>query len=171
MDVRTDQQFDDAHIPGAVCIPMLRAGFGSKLAWLADREQEIVLIGRDDEDGRVAGRLAVAVGVRTPRRLPARRHDQLAPGAARGASGSSALALDELTERAAAEPELQMLDVREQAEWDAGHIPGSTFVPWHDITRCPTGLDPARPIAVMCASGQRAATGGEPAPAPRRAST
>ena len=64
VDVRTDQQFDDAHIPDAVCIPMLRAGFGSKLAWLADHEQEIVLIGRDDEDGRVAGRLAVAIGVR-----------------------------------------------------------------------------------------------------------
>ncbi len=35
-----------------------RAGFGSKLAWLADRDQEIVLIGRDDEDGRRAARLA-----------------------------------------------------------------------------------------------------------------
>src|SRR5918997_336842 len=30
VDVRTDQQFDDAHIGGAVCIPMLNAGFGSK---------------------------------------------------------------------------------------------------------------------------------------------
>jgi hydroxyacylglutathione hydrolase len=39
VDVRTDQQFDDAHIPGAICNPMLHAGFGSKLAWLADREQ------------------------------------------------------------------------------------------------------------------------------------
>ena len=55
VDVRTDQQFDDAHIPGAVAIPMLNAGFGSKLAWLADREQEIVFVGRDDEDGRTAG--------------------------------------------------------------------------------------------------------------------
>ena len=64
VDVRTDQQFDDAHIPGAVSIPMLNAGFGSKLAWLADREQEIVFVGRDDEDGRQAGRLAVAVGIR-----------------------------------------------------------------------------------------------------------
>ena len=64
VDVRTDQQFDDAHIPGAVSIPMLNAGFGSKLAWLADREQEIVFVGRDDEDGRGAGRLAVAVGIR-----------------------------------------------------------------------------------------------------------
>ena len=52
VDVRTDQQFDDAHIPGAVCDPMLRAGFGSRLAWLADLEQEVVFVGRDDEDGR-----------------------------------------------------------------------------------------------------------------------
>ena len=64
VDVRTDQQFDDAHIAGRSRNPMLRAGFGSKLAWLADREQEIVFVGRDDEDGRHAGQLAVAVGMR-----------------------------------------------------------------------------------------------------------
>ena len=43
---------------------MLRAGFGTKLAWLADREQEVVLVGRDDEDGRRAASLAAAVGIR-----------------------------------------------------------------------------------------------------------
>src|SRR5688500_13979561 len=32
--VRTDLQFDEAHIPCAVSITALRAGFGSKLAWL-----------------------------------------------------------------------------------------------------------------------------------------
>ena len=36
IDVRTELQFDEAHIPGALCITALRAGFGSKLAWLAD---------------------------------------------------------------------------------------------------------------------------------------
>jgi rhodanese-related sulfurtransferase len=54
---------------------------------------------------------------------------------------------------------IQLLDVRDRPEWDAGHIPGSIFETWHDITRVPEGLDPARPIAVICASGQRAATG------------
>ena len=48
--------------------------------------------------------------------------------------------------------------MREQGEWDAGHIPGSTFEPWHDIDALPDGLDPAKPIAVLCGSGQRAAT-------------
>ena len=41
VDVRTDLQFDDAHIPGAICNPAVHAGpSDSKLAWLADREQE-----------------------------------------------------------------------------------------------------------------------------------
>ena len=29
--------------------------------------------------------------------------------------------------------DLQVLDVREQGEWDAGHIPGSVHRPYHDI--------------------------------------
>ena len=53
---------------------------------------------------------------------------------------------------------LQILDVRERTEWESGHIPGSTFEPWHDIDGLPAGLDAARPIAVVCGSGQRAAT-------------
>ena len=47
--------------------------------------------------------------------------------------------------------------MRERSEWEAGHIPGSVFTPWHDIESVPEGLDPERPIAVVCASGQRAA--------------
>jgi rhodanese-related sulfurtransferase len=52
---------------------------------------------------------------------------------------------------------LQLLDVREQDEWDAGHIPGSIHVPYHDIRELPDELDAGRPVAVLCSSGQRAA--------------
>ncbi len=65
VDVRTELQFDEAHIPGAVCVTSRRAGFGSKLAWLADPDQAIVLVGRDDEDALEAAALAAAVGLRT----------------------------------------------------------------------------------------------------------
>jgi hydroxyacylglutathione hydrolase len=152
VDVRTDQQFDDAHIPGAVSIPMLNAGFGSKLAWLADREQEIVFVGRDDEDGRRAGRLAVAVGIR---RLAGFLHGGMTSWRQekRDVARIERLPLAELADRDG----LQILDVREQSEWDEGHIPGSVFMPWHDIDGLPDGLDPDRPIAVVCGSGQRAA--------------
>ncbi len=158
VDVRTDQQFDDAHIAGAICNPMLRAGFGSKLAWLADREREIVFIGRDDEDGRKAGRLAVAVGMRT---LAGFLHGGMTSWRQekRPVERIERVALEDLPDRVGSDGDLQLLDVREQSEWDAGHIPGSTFKPWHDIDRLPDGLDPAQPVAVLCASGERAATG------------
>jgi rhodanese-related sulfurtransferase len=32
-------------------------------------------------------------------------------------------------------------------------------VPYHDITGVPDGIDPAKPTAVICASGQRASVG------------
>src|SRR5918912_896320 len=48
VDVRTELQFDEAHVPGAACITTRRAGFGTKLAWLAQPEQPLVFIGRDD---------------------------------------------------------------------------------------------------------------------------
>jgi rhodanese-related sulfurtransferase len=67
------------------------------------------------------------------------------------------MALDDLPARVEARPDLQLLDVRERAEWAAGHIPGSTFAPWHDIAEVPDGLEASLPIAVLCASGQRAA--------------
>ncbi len=157
VDVRTDQQFDDAHISGAVCIPMLNAGFGSKMAWLADLDQEIVFVGRDDEDGRRAGRLAVAVGIR---KLGGFLHGGMTNWRQekRSVDRIERVPLDTLAARVDSEAELQLLDVREQGEWNAGHIPGSAFTPWHDITEVPDGLDEARPIAVLCGSGQRAAT-------------
>lgn len=157
VDVRTDLQFDEAHIPGAICAPMHRAGFGSKLAWLADREQEIVLIGRDDEDGHRAGKLALAVGIR---KLGGYLHGGMTSWRQekRPTNTIERVALEDLEGRRAATPDLQILDVRDQGEYDAGHIPGSTLTTWHDITSWPAGLDPDLPVAVMCGSGQRAAT-------------
>jgi hydroxyacylglutathione hydrolase len=157
VDVRTDLQFDGAHIPGAICNPILRAGFGSKLAWLADREQEIVFVGRDDEDGRRAAGLSVAVGLR---RLGGFLHGGMTSWRQerRPTQEVERVPVEQLPERARDDRALQLLDVRERKEWEAGHIPGSVFVPWHDIAGFPAGLDPQRPVAVMCASGQRAAT-------------
>lgn len=156
VDVRTDEQFDDYHIPGAVCIPHLKAGFGSRLAWLADREQEIVFVGRDDADGHEAAKLAQAVGLRDHAAFLAGgmtswRQDK------RPVQRIERLELADVPARAEADRDLQILDVREQSERDAGYIPGSLFMPWHDITALPDGVDRGRPVAVMCASGQRAA--------------
>jgi hydroxyacylglutathione hydrolase len=158
VDVRTDLQFDEAHIPGSVCIPMHNAGFGSKLAWIADHEHDIVLVGRDDEDGRHAAKLAVAIGMRRLAGflgggMTSWRQEQ------RPTDITERIDVEDLPARIDADEALQVLDVRDRHEWDAGHVPGSTLETWHDITQLPAGLDPGKPIAVICASGQRAATG------------
>jgi rhodanese-related sulfurtransferase len=157
VDVRTDLQFDDAHIVGSICIPVMRAGFGSKLAWLADREQEVVLVGRDDEDGRHAGQLAIAVGIR---RLGGFLHGGMTSWRQEkcAVQCTPRETVEQLYARQQSDDRLQILDVREEGEWEAGHIPGSVSRPWHDICELPAGLDPDRPIAVICASGERAAT-------------
>ncbi len=51
-----------------------------------------------------------------------------------------------------------ILDVRETQEWEAGHVPGSRCVPWHDLVELPEWIDRERPIAVICATGPRAGT-------------
>ena len=59
-----------AHSRRAVSITMLRQGFGTKLSWVADREQEIVL-DRARRRGRARGRTARHGGGGPPtRRLP-----------------------------------------------------------------------------------------------------
>ena len=156
VDVRTDLQFDEAHIPESVSNSAQRAGFGTKLAWIADRDQEIVLIGRDDEEAHRAARLAVAVGIR---KLGGYLHGGMTVWRAekRPVERIERLPVDQLKQRMDDDPDVQVLDVREQSEWDEGHIPGSAFTPYHDIHSMPDGLDPKKPIAAICGSGQRSA--------------
>lgn len=159
VDVRTELQYDEAHIPGAVCITSRRAGFGSKLAWLAQAGQPLALVGRDDEDAVAAAGLAAAVGLRTiagylAGGMTSWREDKLPVERIRRMTVPE---LHDLWRDEQRRP--QILDVRERDEWEAGHIPGSVHEPYHDIDDIPDGIDADRPVAVVCGSGQRAAVG------------
>jgi rhodanese-related sulfurtransferase len=153
VDVRTDLQFDDAHIPGAVCNPAIRAGFGTKLAWVADRDHEIVLVGRDDQDAVHAAHLAAAVGITNlggylTGGMTSWREEK------RPTEPIERIDVPALHERI---DDVQILDVRERSEWDAGRIPGSVHAPYHDLRAIPEAIDPSRPAAIICSSGQRSA--------------
>jgi hydroxyacylglutathione hydrolase len=156
VDVRTHEQFDEAHIPGSVCVSALQAGFGTKLAWVGAEADELVFVGRDDEDARVAAELAAAVGIVVPAGL-------LSGGMTswrlerREVARIARLDVPGLHERREREPALQLLDVREDSEWRERRIPGSLHVPYHDIHELPADLEPARAVAVICGSGQRSA--------------
>jgi glyoxylase-like metal-dependent hydrolase (beta-lactamase superfamily II)/rhodanese-related sulfurtransferase len=158
VDVRTDLQFDEAHIPGALAITCLRAGFGSKLAWLAGDGQDVVLVGRDDEDARRAAYLAAAVGVTT---IGGALHGGMTSWRedGRAVQRLERLSVEDLYARWSDGDAPQVLDVREDGEWESGHVPGAVHVPYHDLREPPGGLDPSRAVAVICASGQRAVVG------------
>jgi hydroxyacylglutathione hydrolase len=158
VDVRTDLLFDDAHIPGAVSVTAQRAGFGTRLAWLVGPGREVVFVGRDDEEARGAARLAAAVGVRGGGGFLSGGmsgwRDQRRP-----VERIARVTVPELAARRAAEPDLQVLDVREPGDWDEARIPGSVNVPYHDLQERPLELDLERPIAVICGAGHRSAVG------------
>jgi rhodanese-related sulfurtransferase len=156
VDVRTDLQFDEAHILGSVCMTMLHAGFGTRLAWIAERDQAVVLIGRDDEDARAAAKLATAVGIR-----------KLGGYLARGMTSWRAehrevgkierLRARDLADRRGGDGSLQVLDVRGRSEWDAGAHTGLRAHALPRRAEIPRGIEPDRPVAVICSSGQRSA--------------
>ncbi len=104
--------------------------------------EQLLPLGGDVGVASIAGHLA---GGMTSRREERRRTERI-----------ERLTVPDLRARARG---LQILDVRERDEWDAGHIPDSLFTPYHDIRGFPEGVDPERPVAVVCASGQRAVVG------------
>ena len=53
--------------------------------------------------------------------------------------------------------EIQVLDVREQEEYDALHLDGVTLLPLSELLDRYTELDKAKPYYVICRSGKRSA--------------
>lgn len=48
-----------------------------------------------------------------------------------------------------------VLDVREPWEYDRGHVPEAVLIPLGQLSRRVSELDPSRPVAVICATGNR----------------
>ncbi|HXX77213.1 MAG TPA: rhodanese-like domain-containing protein [Ktedonobacteraceae bacterium] len=51
--------------------------------------------------------------------------------------------------------DLRILDVRDQSEWEEGHIKGALHIPYYFLVERMQELDQSRPLAAICASGQR----------------
>ncbi|NLQ21203.1 rhodanese-like domain-containing protein, partial [Streptococcus pneumoniae] len=48
-----------------------------------------------------------------------------------------------------------LLDVREQDEWDAGHVEGSVFLPMSQLMARIQEVPSDKPVYLICHSGQR----------------
>jgi len=54
-----------------------------------------------------------------------------------------------------AQPDVMILDVREQDEWDAGHIPGAVFMPMGQVPDRLSEIPKDKTVIVQCRSGNR----------------
>ena len=51
--------------------------------------------------------------------------------------------------------EIQLVDVREQFEYDAGHVPGSLHIPMNEVGGRAPEIDKDKPVAFICLMGTR----------------
>ena len=70
-------------------------------------------------------------------------------------SSVKVLTVDQVVERCENNPELLLLDVRSEEEWEDHHIPGSLHIPMHYIVKRLSEIDAARETIVICEHGVR----------------
>jgi glyoxylase-like metal-dependent hydrolase (beta-lactamase superfamily II)/rhodanese-related sulfurtransferase len=156
VDGRSPEDYDAGHIPGSVGVTLSVNGFGTKVAWLADGDRELLLVGGEEHDAVRMAVLLGSVGVHGA-------HGMLAGGfEAWRAAGLplerfAAVDVPGLALLREQRPDLQILDVRDDYEWDQLRISGSAHVVYHDVGRVIPPLDPALPVAVICSTGRRSA--------------
>ncbi len=147
LDVRSPDAHVAGHLEGALSIPAEGPSFATKAGFLLDPEERIVLHAASAEEAEAAAR-----GLRSVGFLELAGFITHADTSER----TDVVAVEEL-EEVLADDSVQVLDVREKFERDAGYIPGTLHVPYRLLRACGgDGLDPERPVVTICESGARA---------------
>jgi rhodanese-related sulfurtransferase len=131
-----------------VSIP-LRAQFATWLGWLVPADTPIVVVRNDDQDLAELIWQAVNIGVE-------RIVGELAGGTEAWAAAGHPTAVTRLLGPAEIDERHRVLDVRQDAEFTAGHLPGAVHVELGSLAQTAAGLTDA-PTVVMCGHGERAA--------------
>jgi hydroxyacylglutathione hydrolase len=158
LDGRHPREWDALHVPGSMNVTMVKAAVGTRAAWIVDADAPVVVTAAGDWEARRLARLLEAVGFRE---LPGYLAGGVAAWRDAGLPGESTPAIDVATLAARLRAgEVDLLDVREDDEWAAGHVEGSLHVPYHDLRDgIPDDLRQrdGKPLAVACSVGNRSA--------------
>jgi len=159
VDARRPDAHAAGHLPGSLSIP-LGGSFGTWLGWVTDHDRPLVLVVDDPADLEELQRQAYRIG-----------HESIV-GALDGgidAWRAAGRPLERTPALAAVDLAIQLrdgpadrpfvIDVRQPAEYDAGHVPGAVHIGAGALADRLDELPRDRPIAVICASGYRAAVG------------
>jgi rhodanese-related sulfurtransferase len=161
LDARTPDLFDSGHLAGAINLPVAARGTGTRAGWSVRPNEPLLIAAKDVAMARqmtsalhavglweITGYLVGEADVWSEAGLPVARADSWD--------------LDRLV-GGLRRDEVDLVDVRDQNEWVAGHVPGSIHVPLEQFRAgqeipLPLGENGhRRTTAVACAAGNRAA--------------
>lgn len=154
LDTRAPSEFGAGHVSGAISVYPGDGQFQNRVGLSVPPCTDLILV--TPIDARVES-IAEALSVIGYDRVTG----YLAGGMRRWElAGYDTVTLPQLSvrelqnERDSAE-RLQVLDVREPAEWKTGHIEGAVHIPFYRVSTNSGSLDRERPVAVICGSGVR----------------
>ncbi|MQM26881.1 MBL fold metallo-hydrolase [Glycomyces albidus] len=147
VDVRTAEAFADAHVPGAVAIP-LRSVFATWLGWVVPPATPVVIVRDPGQDPAEIAWQATKIG-----------HDlagELDGGMAAWDGPVTAIPYLDATAAADRLDTATVVDVRQEAEFRAGHVPSAIGIALGHLAEAPL---PTGPLLTVCGHGERAMTG------------
>jgi glyoxylase-like metal-dependent hydrolase (beta-lactamase superfamily II)/rhodanese-related sulfurtransferase len=147
VDARPIGTYAAGHVPGSLSIA-LRPAFASWLGWLVALDRPVVFVLAPDQDRRDLVRQALAIGFE-------RLAGELAGGIATWRAAARSLTMTPLID--APFPEATVVDVRQVAEYQNGHVPESRSLELGQLAVAAPGELPEGAV-LMCGHGERAMT-------------
>jgi hydroxyacylglutathione hydrolase len=152
LDVRSGDEFAHGHVPGSINIA-LSGQFASWAGTVLGLSARPVLIGDSPEQLSEARLRLARVGIEDARghlNGGVRAWEKAELGLAELLQITVHTLRDRLQTHAC-----QVLDVRRESEWQAGHVEGAAWWPLDNFKVSPPEVDRDQPIAVHCKSGYR----------------
>jgi len=153
IDSRTNEQFDEAHIPGSISASAYDTGFATKVAQIVPVDAELLVVAASDGNELEAAELLAAVGLQVRGFLGGGMTAWRAED--RPVARIEAIDLEELARRIGSGEGPQVLDVRNAGEYESGHIPGSLHIPYGELLGRLDEVPRDRPVATICKAGKR----------------
>jgi hydroxyacylglutathione hydrolase len=146
VDVRPIEEYAAAHVPGSLSIE-LRSAFGTWLGWLLPEDAVVIVLrGHDQDPAEILGQ-AAKVGYDIA--------GELTGGIAAWTGADLVTTSTALVTPTAMTDLGQVLDIRQDAEFAAGHVPGAEHSELGNLASVAASVADG-PVRVMCGHGERA---------------
>ena len=151
IDTRSPHAFGEGHIPDAIHVYLRGSSFATRVGFVVYPENRLLLVLKNEGELRAAidqlsvvgfdqviGYLDGGMSTWQEADLPIQRLSQIA-----------------VEKLHSMRHDLKIVDVRDQSEWEEGHIKGAIHMPYYFLEQRLQEFANTQPLALICASGQR----------------